>query len=226
MSALSPGDFGEMRDLLRALGLVNGSDGFNSDWIANPDDYLKDMLADQGQRQALLAFVSTVRGGPIERDPEGRQWIELFAEDLGQGARILFFIVVDDKASQNEVRLFLGVRFQTSAPDSTSSLMFPLFRAGKNGAPAPPTSVELVGQPGGHIALTSEVTIAERPAGAGRGGAARGGAAPLGADRGQRWRSAGRPDAARAAASGRKHVPRPRPLARAIRTRSRMRASN
>lgn len=161
MSALSAADFGEMGDLLKALGLADAAGAFNADWIANPDDYLKTMLADQGQRQALLDFVSTVRGGAIETDPESRQWIELFAEDLDPGVRILFFVVVDDMASLDEVRLFLGVRFQTSVPlaDSASSLMFPLFRAGKEGRPAP-SSAELVGQPGGRIALTSEVTIA------------------------------------------------------------------
>ena len=170
MNAFAPGDFGEMSDLLRALGLVDGTGGFNSDWIANPDDYLKDVLADDGQRQALLNFVATVREGEIERDADGRQWIELFSEGLVPGASIVFFIVVDD-APQNEVRLFLGVRFATSSPlaDSASSLMFPLFRAGKKGRPAPP-SPELVGQPGGRIAVTSEVTIANGPAVVGEAG--------------------------------------------------------
>lgn len=165
MNAFVPSDFGEMSDLLRALGLVDGTTGnFNSDWVANPDDYLKDILADEGQRQALLSFVAAVRDGQIERDADGRQWIELFSEGLVPGASIVFFIVVDD-APQNEVRLFLGVRFTTSAPlaNSASSLMFPLFRAGKKDRPQP-SSPELVGQTGGRIVVTGEVTIADGPA--------------------------------------------------------------
>ena len=170
MNAFAPDDFGDLSDLLRALGLVGATGDFNSDWIANPDDYLKDILADAGQRQALLNFVATVRDGEIERDADGRQWIELFSEGLAPGAAIVFFIVVDD-APQNEVRLFLGVRFATSAPlaVSASSLMFPLFRAGKKGRPAP-SSPELMGKAGGRIAVTSEVTIAPAPAAPGEAG--------------------------------------------------------
>lgn len=170
MNAFAPGDFGEMADLLRALGLVSAAGDFNSDWIANPDDYLKDILADDGQRQALLKFIATVRAGQIERDANGRQWIELFSEGLAPGASIVFFLVVDD-APQNEVRLSLGARFATASPlaVSASSLLFPLFRAGKKGRPAP-SSPELAGHPGGHIALTSEVTISALPAAPGEAG--------------------------------------------------------
>ncbi|GGH43673.1 hypothetical protein GVY41_01285 [Frigidibacter albus] len=170
MNAFAPGDFGEMSGLLRALGLVTAAGEFNSDWIANPDDYLKDMLAEDGQRQALLNFVATLREGQIERDAENRQWIELFSEPLAPGSAIVFFLVVDD-APQDEVRLSLGVRFATSAPlaVSASSLLFPLFRAGKKGRPATP-SPELMGRPGGRIVMTSEVTIADAPAAPGEAG--------------------------------------------------------
>lgn len=159
MNAFSPEDFGELSGLLRALGLVDGAGQFNSDWIAHPNRYLKTLLADEGQRRALLNFVATVQDGQIERDAAGRQWIKLFGEALTPETSIAFFVVVDE-APQDEVRLFLGVRF-TTVPQlavSASSLMFPLFRAGKLGRPAP-ASPELAGQPGGRIAISSEVTI-------------------------------------------------------------------
>ncbi|WP_299631503.1 DUF6603 domain-containing protein [uncultured Roseobacter sp.] len=169
MNAFSPDDFGETADLLRALGLV-GSDGeFNSDWLGDPEAYLKTMLADDTQRQALFDFVATMRGGETERDAEDRLWIELFSEDLGGGSQIGFFVVADDTpVSENtpidEVHLFLGVRFNTSAPlaVSQSALMFPLFRAAKSG-PAP-SSPELIRQRGGFVAISSEVTVSDTPA--------------------------------------------------------------
>ncbi|WP_187429775.1 hypothetical protein ROLI_015680 [Roseobacter fucihabitans] len=169
MNAFSADEFGDTADLLRALGLVDAAGEFNSDWLGNPEAYLKTMLADDAQRQALFDFVATLRGGDTERDPEGRLWIELFAEDLGGGSRISFFVIADDTPA-SEVHLFLGVRFGTGAPlvESQSSLMFPLFRAGKTG-PAPDTP-ELIGNRGGVIALTSDVTVSDTPAPPGEAG--------------------------------------------------------
>ncbi|MGC3940161.1 DUF6603 domain-containing protein [Roseobacter sp. EG26] len=163
MNAFSPDEFGDTADLLRALGLVKPDGTFNSDWLGDPQRYLKTMLADDLQRQALFDFVATLRGGETERDAENRLWIELFAEDLGGGAKITFFVVADDTPT-SEVHLFLGARFTTSAPlaASQSSLMFPLFRAGKG--TSSPSSPELIAQLGGFIAVTSEVTIADTPA--------------------------------------------------------------
>lgn len=167
MSAFSPGDFGDTRDLLAALGLVTPTGDFNDSWLGEPEKYLKTILADQNQREALLDFVEGVRNGSTERDAENRQWIELFSEDLLNGARIEFFLVVDDQPA-NEVHLFLGVRFRTDEPltQSVSSLMFPAFRVRKKESTvAPPLSPELVGNSGGHITLTSEITLsADAPA--------------------------------------------------------------
>lgn len=150
-----------MSDLLSAIGLVTPTGDFNGDWLGEPEKYLKTILADQNQREALLDLVESLRGGSTERDAENRQWIELFSEDLSsKDARIEFFLVVDDQPT-NEVHLFLGVRFKTKPPtQSTSSLMFPAFRARKKESEVPPPlSPELVGESGGHIALTSEITI-------------------------------------------------------------------
>ena len=66
MNAFAPGDFGEMSDLLRALGLVNGTGEFNSDWVANPDDYLKDILADDDTNtKAIVASFARASDGTV-----------------------------------------------------------------------------------------------------------------------------------------------------------------
>ncbi|SIO33796.1 hypothetical protein SAMN05444722_1519 [Rhodovulum sp. ES.010] len=160
MNAFSPDDFGDTSDLLRALGLVDAGGGFNGAWLGDPERYLKTILADEGQRQALLDFVAAMREGETERDAANRIWIALFGEPLDGGARIDFHLVVDEEDA-DEVRLFLGVRFTTQAPltESASSLMIPLFRAGKAGRP-PPDTPFLAGEAGGEVALTTEVTIA------------------------------------------------------------------
>ena len=147
MSALAPGDFGDTSDLLAALGLVTSGGDFNGDWLGDPERYLKTILADQNQREALLDFVEAVADGSTERDAENRQWIELFSDTLANGASIGFFLVVDEQPA-NEVHLFVGVRFDTDAPlaQSSSSLMFPLFRVRKSESTSPPPlSPELVG---------------------------------------------------------------------------------
>ena len=161
MSALAPAQFGDTANLLKALGLINSSGDFNNDWLGGPEDFLKTILADQHQRVALLSFIEDVRESSIERDQENRQWLDLFGEDLAGGGRIEFSMVVDDQPA-NEVHLFLGVCFRTSAPlaESKSTLLFPAFRARKAESAVPgPLSPELIGNLGGVIALTSEVTI-------------------------------------------------------------------
>ncbi|WP_298838161.1 DUF6603 domain-containing protein [uncultured Roseobacter sp.] len=168
MNAFSPDEFGDTSDLLSALGLVDEDGNFNSDWLANPETYLKSILANDHQREALLAFVTAIRGGEAERDSENRLWVEIFAEALPGTGRIAFFLVVDD-APSSEVHISVGVRFETQAPltASRSALMFPLFRAGKgDNSPSP----ELVGQPGGVITLSSEITVSETPAPPGQAG--------------------------------------------------------
>jgi large repetitive protein len=162
MSAFSASDFGDMSELLSALGLVTDGGDFNNDWLGDPESYLKTILGKQYQREALLDFIENVRDASTERDAESRQWIELFSESRN-GSGVKFFLVVDDQPA-NEVDLFLGVRFQTYDPltRSESSLMFPTFRVSKvdgEGTAASPLSPALVGNPGGHIVLTSEITI-------------------------------------------------------------------
>ena len=162
MSAILPDDFGDVSSLLSAIGLVTPTGDFNNDWLREPESHLKTILSNRSQRDALLDFVGGIGSGSGEQDTEGRHWIELFAENFTDGSLIKFFLVLDDSADDpaaNEVHLFLGVKFITDAPltPSTTSLMFPAFRVGMDNSEVP--SPILVGNPGGHIALSTEITI-------------------------------------------------------------------
>lgn len=161
MNAFSADSFGDMSSLLAAIGLVTPTGEFNSDWLGEPASHLKRILSDRHQRESLLEFVQAVRDGSTERDAGNRQWVELFSESLGGGSTIKFFLVLDDQPV-NDVHLFVGFQFITDAPlaRSTSSLMFPAFRIRKDESAAPAlVSPVLAGNPGGHIALTTEITI-------------------------------------------------------------------
>ncbi|WP_377189720.1 DUF6603 domain-containing protein [Ruegeria meonggei] len=164
MNAFSPDDFGDLTPLLRALGLVTAEGDFNGDWLTDPQDYLSTILADDAQRQALLEFAAAVREGGIESDPDGRQWIELFSDQVEPGIDAGFYLVIDDRPA-GQVNIFLGVVVNTGGgfADSRSSLLFPLFRAAKSSGPAPANPF-LAGEPGGVIALSSEITVAAPPA--------------------------------------------------------------
>src|SRR5437016_2649445 len=57
-----PGDFvsaaapalGDIQGLATALGLLDGSGDVRTDWLTQPGRYLSTVLADQGQRSALI----------------------------------------------------------------------------------------------------------------------------------------------------------------------------
>ncbi len=203
MNAFSPDDFGDTSDLLRALGLVKEDGKFNEDWLSNPEDYLRDILANDLQRDALLAFVQSMRDGESERDAEGRHWIELFGEDVSAGARVRFYLVLDDDpVPATQVHLFLGVKFETKAPltESQSSLMIPLFRAGKDGG-GPRPSPELINQQGGFFAVFLGNHHREYANATRRGWVASRRAAPVDSDKYRRWTACRCFDAGRFAAS-------------------------
>ena len=169
MNAFSADEFGDLGPLLRALGLVSATGQFNGDWITDPQDYLSQMLADDQQREALLEFVGTVLDSGIERDPEGRQWVQLFTDQVKPGVEAGFFLVLDD-APPGWVNIFLGLRLTTGGAfaESVTSLLFPLFRADKTAGPSPDTPL-LAGSPGGIIAVSSEITVGPPPASGGAG---------------------------------------------------------
>ena len=145
---------GDVEQLARALGLVRSDDSFNDDWLSNPGDYLSSALSDDHQREALVALVDELLGGGTRQtDTSGRIWLPLFES---ADPPVSFFLVVED-AAVDHVRVGVGVRFTSSAPDSISSLHLPLFKAGRNQHTV--SEPVLLGQPGGVITFTSEITI-------------------------------------------------------------------
>ena len=77
---LARDDLGVLGNLAEALGLfIDGEP--NADWLAHPDTYLVDMLANPAQREALMAFVDEALGGD-ERDVRaGVTWLPIVQVD-------------------------------------------------------------------------------------------------------------------------------------------------
>ncbi len=171
MNAFSASEFGDVGTVLQALGLVDTDGTLRSDWIKDPAQYLKDILADKDQRKALLDFLTSVSQNGAETDTEDRRWVEVLSDSIGDGQRIGLFAVFDDSPDQagHEVHLSLGVRLTTTDPHSQSSLMVPLFRTRKGSSPSP-SDPTLLGKPGGWVVLTSAITLSQTPppVGAGR----------------------------------------------------------
>lgn len=151
---VSGADLGEIEDLARAIGLL-GPGGFNPDWLADPERYLASILANDDQRAALLAFVDAMLGGGERRtDANGQIWLPLFES---ASPPIAFHCVVDER-QPDHIRIGLGVRATSAAPQAALAVHVPLFKAARGtGTVANPI---LLGQPGGRIQLALDVTVA------------------------------------------------------------------
>ena len=60
---LAAEDLGVLGKLGKALGVFNADGNANPGWFGNPQEYLTDILTDENQREALIAFVDEVLGG-------------------------------------------------------------------------------------------------------------------------------------------------------------------
>jgi hypothetical protein len=122
-------DLGDLTGLGIALGLLNADDGSpRSGWFADPARYLKTMLTDPGQREALLETADDLLGGSeAARDAKGRTWLPLFENDP-----VAVSVVLDD--SRPVVHVGLGVRVTVAAAPGEVGLdveaYVPLFAAG------------------------------------------------------------------------------------------------
>ena len=80
--SLVSADLGEIKNLATALGLVDAGGDFRGDWLSRPGDYLSSVLADAGQRDALVAFVDEALGGEArEQDPDGLVWLPIVSSE-------------------------------------------------------------------------------------------------------------------------------------------------
>jgi len=52
---LDVSSFGDLADVLEALGLANPDGSLNGDWLSAPGDHLKTVLANENQRAAFCA---------------------------------------------------------------------------------------------------------------------------------------------------------------------------
>src|SRR5690606_3689932 len=136
------------------LGLAEGDGSFRDDWLSRPGYYLARALADETQRDALVAFIDDVLGGAQrEEDAEGRVWLPLFSET---NPRVTVFLVLDDRPADH-VRIGIGVSMDTTGPDSSTRLFVMPFRAAKDGHTV--ANPVLIGESGGDIGLTTHITI-------------------------------------------------------------------
>src|SRR5690606_41552620 len=96
-------------------GLAEGTGTFRDAWLSRAGYYLGRTLADETQRDALIAFIDDVLGGAErDEDTEGRVWLPLFSET---NPRITVYLVLDDRPTDH-VRIGIGVSLETTAPAS------------------------------------------------------------------------------------------------------------
>lgn len=148
-------DLGVLGNLAVALGIFEPGGGPNPNWFGNPEASLKNMLANEDQREALLAFVDEAMGGADRTtDPRGVVWLPIVhLEDPD-----LTIAVTVDESPSDGLHIGLGLLVRTSAPQSTTSLAVPLFRAKKDGGPTVTVPL-LLGSVGGRIRIATSITI-------------------------------------------------------------------
>ena len=151
--SFAPDNLGEVEEIARAIGLVNGS-GFNDDWLSRPGLYLSSILAEDAQRNALIGVVDDLLGGSArETDSRGQTWLPLFE---CSDPRVTFYAVVDDRPTDH-VRVGLGVKASATSPDASARFHAPLFKAARSGHSV--ANPILLGQAGGVIDFTCDITI-------------------------------------------------------------------
>jgi hypothetical protein len=156
--SFSASDLGELGHLATALGILDAGGDFNDDWLSAPGDYLSRVLANQTQRDALVAFVDEVLGGEERQtDADGLVWLPIVSHD---NPRITFYLVLDASPA-NSVSIGVGVLLTTSATASLTTLHVPLFRAAKEGRSVP--DAILIGTAGAVLRLTTEITLGTAP---------------------------------------------------------------
>ena len=128
-------DLGDLRSLAKALGLLDGSDNFRTDWLTDPGRYLSAVLADDSQRGALVEFLDDIlESGDLETDTDGRVWLPLAKSTSPQ----LTVYIVLDPAPADHVAIGVGARLNTTTPaESRISAHVPIFRAAKSGHSVP-----------------------------------------------------------------------------------------
>lgn len=153
------GDLGVLGHLAKALGIFQADGSPNQGWFARPEDFLKNMLADPAQRDALIAFVDEAMGGADRSTEAGVVWLPIV--DLDDPPMSVAITV--DESQADGLHIGLGLRFSTTDPASATTLAVPLFRAHKNGGPSVSQPL-LLGSAGGRIRIGTAITVDASPA--------------------------------------------------------------
>jgi hypothetical protein len=152
-------DLGEIEGLGKAIGLLDGSNSFRSDWLTQPGHYLSSVMADDTQRNATIAFVDQILGsGPQETDPDGLVWMPIVSHDH---PHVSVYVVVDPTPA-DYVGIGVGARLTTAPAASKTSVHVPIFRAAKAGKSVP--NPILIGQSDAAvIRIETEITLGTAP---------------------------------------------------------------
>ena len=157
--------------LARAIGLTSDS-GTNGAWFKDPvggsvDNAhgLKTVLANDGQRTALVAFVDEVLGPPTLHQAGEQRWIPLFAES---DPNVTVYAVLEPVAGA--VRVGVGVEHLAGTTNThvKTTLHVPIFHVPRDGADSRPADGPLpkwllLGRPGGRIAVTVDAQFEPGP---------------------------------------------------------------
>ena len=124
---------------------------FQSDWLTAPGDYLRTILADDGQRQGLVSFVDevldehdTVQGGVT--------WLPVV---VTHDPELTVAVTLDDRPADH-IEVGVGAQLANGSGTASLEITVPLFRAAKKNHTV--TNVLLLGD-GGTIDIAAELTV-------------------------------------------------------------------
>ncbi len=160
--------------LAKALGILRDNGSPNDAWFGDPigtgsnANGLQDILSDDRQREAMLAFADDVLGAPDRSTRDGATWVPLFHESTPQ---VTIFAVV--KAATGAVHVGIGVEHTMSggAPRVATRVHVPIFRAQRGATPLagagslPPWL--LLGRAEGRIDIALDLTLRDTAPAAG-----------------------------------------------------------
>src|SRR5215510_4945809 len=152
-------DLGAVSDLAEALGLVDSGGTFQDSWLSDPGDHLATVLSNDAQRDALLRFVDEALGGGEQRtDPAGLVWLPIVE---CRDPKLTIYAVIDPQP--NYVGIGVGATFTSDTePSASVTAHVPVFQANR-GTSSVATPI-LLGQQGGRVSVTTEITVETEPA--------------------------------------------------------------
>jgi hypothetical protein len=162
----------------RALGILGEDGAANPTWFEDPVGNgsnahgLRDLLRDDGQREALVAFVDEVLGPPQREEHGQAVWVPLFRNATPQ---VTIYAVIE--ARGDVVHVGVGFEHATigAAPTVETRLHARLFQLARGSATPPPDSEGLpgwllIGRPAGTLGITVDAKLRDSAPPAGEAG--------------------------------------------------------